>query len=1460
MSTESRESLDDRVARLSADRRALVAELLRARATAPGEQPSAICPRDRSRAAPLSYAQQRLWFLHHLAGAEPFYNIDYARRFNFPLDFGVLERAINEIVRRHESLRTTFAMGDGEPLQVVAPELRVPLLRIDLSSQAPMVKASEAARIAIEEARRSFDLTRGPILRTTLVTLSDTDAMLLLTMHHIVCDAWSMMVFARELIALYRAFVHRQDSPLPELPIQYADYAVWQRDWLRGPVLERELAYWTQRLAALPTLMLPADRVRPALPSFRGTSWYVTMPAELLDTARQFSQQQGVTLFMTLLTAFVALLHHYSGQDDIVVGAPVANRNQPETQHLIGCFVNTIVLRVDASGTPTVRELIDRVRATVSDGFAHQDVPFEMLVEHLQPQRDLSRNPLYQVSLQVYQHATADVVDPKLIRQRVHVDKGTATIDLAFDFFVVAEGLIARIEYSTDLFDPTTIERMLGHFQTLLRNLPAHLDAAVADLPLMTPAETQQVIADWNRTEFEYPREARAHELVEAQAARTPDATAIVSAAGSVTYRELDERATGFAARLQALGVGPNVLVGVCLPRSPDIVAALLGVWKAGGAYIPLDPAYPRDRLAWLIKDGQPAVVVADRHMLDRLPTASVPILLIDDESQVDGRRPGSQTTTPASHDLAYVIYTSGSTGRPNGVLVEHRAVVMQLSWMQLEFPLTCDDRVVQKYSIAFDASVLEMFWPLTAGARLVLADRDQQADPSRVLRAIMDHEVTVVDLVPSLLEAFADDERLPRCTALRRIICGGEAIPLDLPRKVLEQTRAELINMYGPTEATINATYWRYDASASSPLPIGRPVGNTKIYILDRRGHPAPIGVPGEIHIGGEGVARGYLNRPELTAARFVRDPFASEPASRMFRSGDLGRFLPSGDIEFLGRVDDQVKVSGFRVETAEVQAAVSSHPAVRSAFVTARPAASEQKRLVAYVVPRAGEPEIWPSIGEYFAYDELTYHAMTHDDARNRAYRAAIASAVKGKTVLDLGTGADALWARYAAAEGAKHVYAIEGLEAAYHQAARLLAKLGLESRITLLQGDSMQLALPEPVDVCVSELIGTIGSSEGVVPILNDARRFLKPTGVMIPFRCTTRIAAVSLPQPLRDAPAFSELTRGYVDRIFQAAGGEFDVRVCLKNLPENATVSDAADFEVLDFTAPQPPSQNRPIAITVVADGALDGFVLWVCLQPSADQLIDVIRGEHSWLPVFFPVFSPPLAVRAGDRIEGSAHVLENGTRTPDYRVHGHVRHGSGAVTPFDYTSYHQPRDLRHSPFHAALLAAAPTPVVRAGTSPSERRAFVSQVREHVRQRLPDYMVPRQFVVMNALPLTPAGKVSPQALPEPDVEKGLHAAEFVNPRTEIEWTIARVWRDLLGVRNVGAHDNFFDLGGHSLLILRLQSRLREQLGAEVSLTDLFQFPTVATLASQVARVQPADASEREVISPAAGHPGV
>ena len=1273
-------------ASLSARKRELMQRLLRAEGLDPVQER---IPRRRpSDRVPLSFAQQRLWFLDQLVPGSAFYNVHSATRLMLPLDRAALERSFNEIVRRHEALRTAFRQDNGAPYQFIRPSLHVPLRLVDLRAWPAPQRESELWRLATEDARRPFDLSNDPLLRTTLVWLDDGDYVLLVAMHHIIADGWSLGVFLDEFRQLYPAYSAGLDPILPALPIQYADFAVWQREQLQAERLERHLTYWRTQLADLPALALPTDRPRQAMQSFAGTTLTATLPAALATELKAFSRREGVTLFMTLLAGFQALLHRHTGQTDIVVGAPVANRNRAELEKLIGFFVNALVLRTDLAGDPTFRELLRRVREVVLDADAHQDLPFEKLVEELQPERNMYRNPLFQVSLQYWSGQEADVGAATVPLETLNVDKGTANIDVAFDLVDAPDGIVVRIEYSAELFDESTIRRLARHYQNVLEGAVRDPGRRASELPLLSSGEEPAV-------EHGPPAFAPrcAHELFEDQARRSPDGPALVWPDESLTYGELERRANQLAHHLRAIGAGPDVLVGIALTRSPDLIVAMLGVLKAGSAWVPIDPTHPPARIAQLLNDANPAMVVTVRTLQHVLGSYAAHRVCLDAERAQIAARPGvppANGITPGG--LAYVIYTSGSSGTPNGVMVEHRSLANHLRWMLEAFPLSEADRVVFKYSFSFDASILETLYPLAAGARLIVADADTGADPGALVELMRAHEVTTLDVVPSLLAALLHDPRFAECRTLRRITCGGEPMPPEVLGRLLAQHRAEFTNMYGPTEATISATWWTYQGEAPTyTVPIGRPVGGTAVYVLDRFRNPVPNGVVGELYLGGECLARGYLNQPELTAARFVPNPFDGSPGGRLYRTGDAVRRLGDGNLEFLGRVDEQVKIRGYRIEPGEVETVLARHPLVRACRVGAHEDARAGKRLVAWVVPATAEPELWPSVGEYFAYDELLYYAMASDERRTQAYRDAIAAHVKGRTVVDVGTGADALLARMCVDEGAVRVYAIEMLEDACARARALVDSLGLSDRIRVIQGDARTAELPERVDVCVSELIGTIGSSEGVIPILNDARRFLKPGGVMIPERSLTWIAAVSLPEHLVRQSSFGEVPSHYAQKVFERMGGPFDVRVCVKNLPAGSLVSDPQPFEDLRFDREVDVEASTVVELVIRRDARLDGFLLWLNLYPGRSQLIDVLNGESSWLPVFFPAFSPGVDVVRGDRIVAEcSRTSRPGEFTPDYHVRGRLLRTSGESMPFEYHSLYHGRAGAGHPFYRALL--------------------------------------------------------------------------------------------------------------------------------------------------------------------------
>ncbi|HEU0054821.1 MAG TPA: amino acid adenylation domain-containing protein, partial [Longimicrobium sp.] len=906
-----------------------------------------VVPTERTGALPLSFTQERLWFLDRLEPGSAVYNIPMARRLGGALDEAALERALGEIVRRHEALRTVFAEVGGSPVQVIAPFGGFALPVEDLSGLSDADREAAVRRRAREEAARPFDLAAGPLFRAALLRLGAEDHVLLLSMHHIVSDGWSMGVLFRELSALYEAYREGGESPLPELPLQYADYAVWQREQLEGKVLDLQLAYWRERLAGAPELLeLPTDHPRPAVQTFRGATVPLELSLELLERLRALGRNEGATLYMALLGAFQVLLSKYSGSDDIVVGSPTAGRTRAEVEELIGFFVNTLVLRTDVSGDPSFREVLRRVREATLGAYEHQEVPFERLVAELQPERSRSHAPLFQVSftMDAVQYAGGGLAG--LSVQGAGTELEVAKLDLSLTLIATPQGMRGGLTYSTDLFEPGTIERMARHLERVLEQVAADASVRLSRVDLLGEAERTLVLEAWNDTAAEVPADRCIHALFEAQAARTPEAVAVLFEGARLTYGELDARANRLAHYLVRRGVRPETRVGVCLERGPEMVVAILAVLKAGGAYVPLDPAYPPERLAFMLADSGAPLLLTRGSLPEGLASNAVEVVRLDaDRERIEAESEKAPTAGVLPGNLAYVIYTSGSTGRPKGVLVPHRGLANVARAHARDFGVGAGDRVLQFASPSFDASVAEMVMALAAGATLVMGTRETLAPGPDLLRLLHDEEVTMATLPPSVLAVLPPAE-LP---ALRTLMTAGEALPAELVERWAPERR--FFNLYGPTEATIWSTTAACAPGGGRP-PIGRPVANTSAYVLDARGEPVPVGVPGELYVGGVGVARGYLGRPGLTAGKFVPDPFSVEGGARLYRTGDRVRWSAGGELEFLGRVDEQVKMRGFRIEPGEIEAVLSAHAEVREARVILREDAPGEKRLVAYVV----------------------------------------------------------------------------------------------------------------------------------------------------------------------------------------------------------------------------------------------------------------------------------------------------------------------------------------------------------------------------------------------------------------------------------------------------------------------------------------------------------------------------
>jgi amino acid adenylation domain-containing protein/thioester reductase-like protein len=917
---------------------------------------------------PPSYGQETFWFLDQLEPGSPVFNIDAAIRLRGPLNLKAVEHALNEVVRRHEALRTTFSMCEGRPAAVIATPANPPLQVLDLTGLPEGEREGEARRLADEETRRPFDLERGPLFRAKLLRLGSEDHVALVTVHHSVYDGWSANIFLQEVGLLYQAFCAGQPSPLPELPIQYADFAHWQRQWLKSGLMQDQLAYWKKQLAGpLPMLELPTDHPRPATRTFRGARQLMAVPPALAEAAGALARREGCSLFMVLLAAFQALLQRYSGQDDFCVGTPIAGRNRAEVEGLVGFFVNTLVLRTDLSGDLTFAELLARTREVCLGAYAHQDLPFEMLLKELRPQRELSRSTLFQVMF-ILQNAprkiptVAGLTGSPLVEMS---DNGTAKLDLILTMVEATEGLTATVEYNTDLFEEATIQRLLGHYRTLLEAAATDPGLRLSRLPLLTATEREQLAA-WNGTDASCPADGCIHEHFEAHAARTPDAVAVVSGSRSLTYRELNRRANRLAKRLRDLGVGPEVLVGLYLERSPDLMVGVLGVLKAGGAYVPLDPAYPGQRLAAVVEDAEPRVLLMQRALAADLPANAAHVLCLDAEEPESGgeENPGRSA---GPDNLAYVIYTSGTTGKPKGVMVTHGGLCNASRAWEDAYRLRSETKVhLQMASCAFDVFTEDWIRAICSGGTLVLCPREVLLDPARLYDLMRREGVDCVEFVPSALRVLAQhlEESGQSLDFLRLLIAGADVWYAGEYRRFrrLCGPRTRLINSYGVTEATIDSAYFEsadLDLPQDRPVPIGRPFANTRLHILDRNLQPVPAGVPGELYVGGSGLARGYFKDPELTAKKFIPDPLSSRPGDRLFRTGDLARYLPDGRIELLGRTDHQVKVRGFRIEPGEIESVLCQYPGVRQAVVVAHGDTPESKRLVAYLTRPAPEPQ---------------------------------------------------------------------------------------------------------------------------------------------------------------------------------------------------------------------------------------------------------------------------------------------------------------------------------------------------------------------------------------------------------------------------------------------------------------------------------------------------------------------
>ena len=1459
---------------------------------------------------PASFGQKRIWFLHELARNNPFYSLPFAFTLTGELDAAALERSVKELVRRHESLRTSFSARGGEPVQVVTPDATMTIITRDLRDLSQDRRRAEALRLISEDATTPFDLQKCPLLRIALLRLDEQEHVLAINIHHIVADAWSFGIIARELASLYEGFKRGATPSLPELPVQYADYSVWQQEWVGTDSFQSQLSYWREALRGdIPVLDLPTDRPRPAAETFRGDRFRFDLTGPISESVRRLSRSQRVTPFTTLLTAFKLLLHRYTNLDDVVVGTLTATRNQSGLEDVIGFLVNSLVLRTDLSGNPTFLDLLARVRKVTLDAYSNAEVPFDLLVKELRPERDLGHNPLYQVSFAMQDRPLWIELDGLEVED-LRVNPGSSLQDLFVELWEESGSFLGQVWYNTDLFDESTISRLVGQFRTLLEKTTDNPAERISTFSLLRAAERDQVVVEWHEADTALPESQTLHGLFELQAESHPEVVAAVfpsrtSEPATLTYGELDTRANRLASFLLKLGVRSQDPVALCVERSADMLVGLLGVLKAGASYVPLDPSFPRDRLKLMVEDSGARVLLTQDHLQEIVPDEGLRRLRLDrdwDQIEKESSRRISADIQP--DHLAYVIYTSGSTGRPKGVQIEHRAVVNFLSSMRKRPGFSRDDVLLSVTTISFDISVLELFLPLSTGSRVVVANRDDAIDPVRLTELLSRFDVSVMQATPStwhlLLEAGWEGK------GDLRSLCGGEALSLGLATQLLSRC-GSVWNMYGPTETTIWSTVKQIETT-DQKVSIGKPIENTQVYILDSHLQPVPVGVPGELYIGGSGVARGYLNQQELTEERFVGNPFQPGTGQRIYRTGDLGRFLVDGDIECLGRIDHQVKLRGFRIEPGEIEAHLVEHSGVRQSVVVAREDVPGDVRLVAYLVP---ETELHSSGGhlEELREQQVSRWQVVHDEMYRRVESnpedplhdfgiwkssytgeqipdremtfwvettAERIRALNPDKLLEIGCGTGLLLLRLAP-RCSTYVgtdVSTEALESLGNRARKEGSEL---SGVTLnhRSADNFEGFAADSFDtVVLNSVVQYFPTIDYLLDVLEKALETVRSGGAVFvgDVRSLPLLPAFYASVHLSDAPPSTSASE-FERAVFSSVDQEEELLVhpeffssLTSSHPEVSGVDvllkrghDENELTTYRYDVVIRKGQRAPLRRANVEYD-------WQREKPTLNDIAEMLAGETPERAVVRNVTNMRLAkdVDILAALSESAEVstvgdlrgvlqtrIATGLDPEDvFALEGKYPYSvgvswsaRGGLGDFDATFERDSASRSATVEPGGAISESITklgPIGEYANDPLRgvlMRTLVPQVRTRLRETLPDYMVPSHFVVLDELPLTPNGKVDRNALPPLATARRESEASFVAARDAIEEQLLRIWQKVLGVQQIGVHDNFFDLGGHSLLAAQLFAQIEEAFGEGIPLAVLFEAPTIAKLAKCV-----------------------
>ena len=1458
---------------------------------------------------PLSFAQQRLWFLDKLEqGQSAAYNIPMSIRVQGNLDILILKETLNEIVKRHEVLRTVFKepqKEDGkftEPVQVILPELFIEIPVTDISSINENEREKKAKNIVSKESAKPFDLLNGPLIKAGIIKSGANDHILSINVHHIAFDGWSTGVFLKEFKILYKAFSDGKPSPLSQPDIQYADFAKWQKEQLTGEKLEAHLNFWKEKLENTPSLLeLPLDHPRPPVQTFKGDYIRFEIDSKLTNSLKDLTQKTGATLFMTLYSAFAALLSKYSGKEDIVIGSPIANRNHKQIEPLIGFFVNTLVLRADLSENPDFINFMEQVKNTTLEAYEHQDLPFEKLVDELDIERSMSHNPLFHVAF-VLQNAPMESFDlPDIKFSLFDFEYNIAKFDLTLYMEETEDKLSCSFEYNTDIFDRSTIQRMIRHFKTLLCNIVENPEQKISELSILSEQERHKILVEFNDTKAEYPKDKCIHHLFEEQVKKTPDSVALVFENKQLTYKELNEQANQVAHYLQTKGVKPETLVGICMERSIEMIVAIFGILKAGGAYVPIDPDYPKERIHFMLEDSDVKILLTHEKLSGRLADITEykgDICFIDNESKIFDAPKTEPLCKAESENLAYVIYTSGSTGKPKGVMLEHKGLCNLALAQSGIFGIEKESRILQFASISFDASMWEIVMTLPRGAGLYMGSSESLAPGEPLFKYCIKHKITHATLPQSSLGVMPAKE-MPD---LKVIILAGEAIPPGMVGKWSKGRR--LFNAYGPTESTVCASIYECTGSETIP-PIGTPIDNIQVYILDKNLQLLPVGIPGELHIGGAGLARGYLNRHTLTKEKFIPNPFSNEPNSRLYKTGDLARWLPDGNIEFLGRIDFQIKIRGFRIEQEEIESLLSKHDQVKEAVVTVRENHIGDKCLVSYIVPdhNTGNNEnavkmerrhvsLWKNLYENnygnepakdYDFDITGWNSSYTGEPIPAEYMREWTDctverilALKPRKAFEIGFGTGLLLFRIA--PFCEKYNGIDFSQNACEQVSHTIDELGSSmSHVKLFQGEAEHAAkaVSGTFDtVIINSVVQYFPDVNYLMRVIEEAISLVSPEGSVF----------------LGDLRNFSLLelyhtsveTYKAINKDSSASCSEVLRRIQSQVFNENELLVSPCFFIALKSHFPQishvevKPKYGKyenelnyfryEAILHIKSKHTFTKDYKWFDCRKEKFSLADIRETLSKNKPEILGIAYIP-----NKRLLKDLKILEFLKNSKPKHTIKKIYDASAKNSGFKGI---HPKDLleltNNLPYELEISWArgdsdgsydvifkredysGKLPIFKeqeVGNNLSTytnqplrveiRRDYTAIIREYLKKKLPDYMLPSFFVFMDSLPLTPNGKIDRKKLPEPSIPISTDIESM--PQNETEKLIADIWQEVLDIEKVGIHDNFFDVGGHSLLIVKVHQRLKDifkhELSHELSIAEMFQYPTIHALAQHI-----------------------